>query len=108
MALVLIVPAALLEAANALGAALGHGPQSYSIALSPSGEAPASHFGLNLVEPDQAFLAMLAGAGEGVMPQGLEFPAGDFAEVMAGLISTDGEFFAVATANGLRIVEATQ
>lgn len=108
MNLVLIVPAALLEAANALGAALGHGPQSYSIALSPDGKAPASHYGLNLVEPDQSFLDMLASGAEGHMSDGLDFPAGGFLQVMDGLISTEGEFVAVAAANGLRIVETPE
>lgn len=108
MALVLIIPAALLDAANALGAALGHGSSSYSIALSPTGAEPASHYGLNLVEPDQSFLDMLAGGAEGHMPDGLDFPAGGFLQVMGGLISTEGEFVAVAAANGLRIVEAPE
>lgn len=108
MSLVLIVPVALLDKANALGAALGHGPQSYSIALSPDGEAPASHYGLNLVEPDQAFLDMLALASDGHMPDGLDFPAEDFAEVMAGLVQDEGDFEQISANCGLAKVRAPE
>ena len=57
---VLIVPAALLDGANALGAAMEHGPQSYSVPLS-NGEG-VTHYGARArVRP--SFCAMLAAAG---------------------------------------------
>ncbi|ATI41946.1 hypothetical protein CBW24_07975 [Pacificitalea manganoxidans] len=57
---VLIIPADLLDKANALGAAMGHGPESYSVPLS-DGEG-VTHFGARArVLP--AFSAMLAAAG---------------------------------------------
>ena len=57
---VLIVPAALIDKANALGAAMGHGPQSYSVPLS-TGEG-VTHYGAR-ARGLPAFSAMLAAAG---------------------------------------------
>lgn len=57
---VLIMPSVLLDTANALGAAMGHGLQSYSVPLS-DGEG-ITHYGARArVRP--SFCAMLAAAG---------------------------------------------
>lgn len=83
---VLIVPAALRDKANALGAALAYGPQSYTVPLGPEG-AP-THYGAHTWAADD-FFARIAGARTGVLPpadwaaHGLT-PA-DVAEVLAAL-----------------------
>lgn len=41
---VLIVPAASREAANDVGAAMGWGPDNFTVALSADGTGPASHY----------------------------------------------------------------
>lgn len=46
LSLVSIVPVAHVAALNALGLALGWGDGEHSVALSPTGAAPASHYGL--------------------------------------------------------------
>lgn len=97
--LVLIIPAALRAEANALGAALGHGPDSYSVALSADGLEPATHYGLNFVDPAPAFLDMIE---QGSPPPDLDFSPGDFAAVMAGLIAETGDFASVTAACGLQ------
>ena len=57
---ILIVPADLLDRANALGAALGHGPESYTVPLGD--EEKPSHYGSrSRVQP--IFIATLAAAG---------------------------------------------
>lgn len=56
---VLILPTAARDAGNALGAAMGWGPFSYSVALSPTGSAPATHYGC-CAEVSVGFLALLA------------------------------------------------
>jgi hypothetical protein len=99
MNIVLIIPADLKDKANALGAAMGWGPESYSVPLSPDGADPATYHGLNLAEAGDAFLAMLAAAGNGEMPQELidgGYPPQDFAAVMAGLIVRAGVPFDTA------------
>lgn len=62
---VLIVPAALLDQANALGAALGYGPQSYTVPLGADGAA--THYGAHTWATD-AFFALIAGARAGALP----------------------------------------
>ena len=56
---VMILPAAARDAGNALGASMGWGPSSYSVALSPTGSAPATHYGC-CAEVSAGFLALLA------------------------------------------------
>lgn len=102
MNIVLIIPAGLKHSANALGAAMGWGPESYSVPLSSDGAEPPTHYGLNLAEASDVFLAMLAAAGNGEMPQELidaGYPPQDFAAVMAGLIVRAGVPFDTALAD---------
>ena len=101
---VLIVPAALKDEADALGEALGHGPQSYTVALT-TGEG-VTHWGLHaFVSPD--FVAMLQ---SGELPDGVEFPA--LGDVMAALISSvradyAGHFVEILAKNNLQIADAS-
>ena len=102
---VLIIPAALRAKANALCDALGHGPNNYSVALSPNGSEPATHWGGRGEVADE-FIAMIAAAAQGKPPAGLDYPATDLAEVMGALIAdfradVTGHFDAVIAANGL-------
>lgn len=96
MNVVLIIPANLLTKANALGAAMGWGPDSYSIPLSVSGSAPATHWGLNLANAGEEFLSMLLGASQGQVPEELVdvgFPMSDFGAVLSGLLTGLGKTF---------------
>lgn len=102
---VLILPAGLRDAGNALGDAMGWGPDNYSVALSPSGDAPATHYGLHAWVA-QAFLDTL---DAGVLPDGLDFPQADFDAVMAELVVSvrnvmDGHFDGVCADQGLALV----
>lgn len=91
---VLIAPAAQRDAANALAAAMGWGPDCYSVPLSASGAAPATHWGLHAWVAE-GFAATLAAAARGALAgalilsiePGLTDPAGHFARVVesAGL-----------------------
>lgn len=99
---VLIIPAAQRAAADALAEALGWGPGCYSVPLAPEGAAEPTHYGLHAwVTP--SFVDMI---GAGVMPQGLDYPAADFAAVMAALVVSvrddgEGHFAEVCAAEGL-------
>lgn len=93
----LIVPAELRGAANRLACALGldHLPgQSYSVALSASGAAPAAHYGCHAWATD-VFVATLAGAIGGALPP-LDLAANglteaDVAAVLAALLYEVGD-----------------
>ena len=109
---VLIIPASLKAKADALGEALGHGPNSYSVPLSADGKEPATHYGLH-TWAQQSFVDRLQGAAQGQMPEGLDYPANDFAAVTGALIASVrgdvAEHFAdVVAANGLRRAVAEQ
>lgn len=82
---VLIVPAALLEKANLLGAALGYGPESYTVPIPADGEA--SHYGAHTLASAE-FFDLIAAAHSGALPP-LDWPA-------AGL--TEGDVLAVLAA----------
>ena len=106
---VLIIPEAQRAKANALGEALGHGPNNYSVALSPTGSEPATHWG-GCGEVTDDFIAMIADAAQGNPPAGLDYPLADLAEVLGALIAdfradAAGHFADVLEAHGLRMVE---
>ncbi len=82
---VLIAPAALRAAANALAEAMGWGPDNYSVPLSPGGAEPATHYGLHTWATDD-FLATVAGAEAGELPPHLG-GAGMAPAQVAGLIA---------------------
>lgn len=56
---VMILPAAYLDAGNAFGVAQGWGEGNFSVPLSASGIAPATHWGC-CAEVGPGFLAMMA------------------------------------------------
>ena len=105
---VLIIPTAQRAKANALGEALGHGPNNYSVALSPTGSEPATHWG-GRGEVIDEFIAMIAAAAQGNPHAGLDYPAADLAEVL-GVLITDfrddmvGHFDAVLSAHDLKMI----
>lgn len=90
---VLIVSDAAKAAGNALGESMGWGPNNYSVALSPSGSLPATHWGCR-VEVSQGFFDLLANPPKEAIPvialvemdfRETEDKAGHFQEVAAGL-----------------------
>lgn len=64
---VLIAPAAMQAIANAFSEAMGWGPMVYSVALSPTGAEPATHYACR-ADLAEGFLAMLENAPEGAPP----------------------------------------
>lgn len=109
MNIVLIIPAEHLDKANVLGETMGWGPNNYSIPLSSDGYDPVSHWGLNLANAGDAFVAMLTDASQGQMPQELidaGYPAEDFGAVMTALIvGLDASFADTLSANALQLVD---
>lgn len=108
---VLIIPEAQRAKANALGEALGHGPNNYSVALSATGSEPATHWGGHGSVTDE-FIAMLADAAQGNPPAGLDYPLADLAEVLGALVAdfhadATGHFDTVLAANGLKTLTVT-
>lgn len=55
---VFIIPAAYRDAGNALGEAMGWGPGNYSVALSPTGQEPATHYGCR-ADVGPSFIALM-------------------------------------------------
>lgn len=106
MNIVLVVPDSLRDKANALGEAMGWGPNNYSIPLSADGSEPITHWSLNLAQAGPDFLEMLEMAGQGQMPEDLDFPPADFVAVMQGLTAEMGRSHTeVIDGLGLRMVE---
>ena len=56
---VIIVPATALAAGNALGEAMGWGPENFTVALSATGSSPATHY-LCRAEVGPSFADLLA------------------------------------------------
>jgi hypothetical protein len=82
---ILTIPANLRDKANALGEAMGWGPDNYSVALSPKGTEPATVYLSHLANAQDDFLALLEAAGKGEMPDTLDYPPEDFAAVLTAL-----------------------
>jgi hypothetical protein len=57
VSLVMICPAAAMAQVNALGAALGHSENEFGVPLSPTGEEPATHYGLHTWATEETALA---------------------------------------------------
>jgi len=105
---ILILPADLQSAGNALAIAMGHDVEpahTYSVPLSADGQEPATHYGCH-AWVTEAFVAMLQSAAQGQMPEGLDPQL--VATVLSGLISSIGSeltprehFDGVLAANGL-------
>lgn len=65
--LALIIPADLKAKADLVSVALGHAPageETYSVALSASGNAPATHYGCH-TRADETFIAVIEAARSG-------------------------------------------
>ena len=69
---VLISPSAFREAANALGNALGYGPDTYSVPLYPAAIAATepTHYGACAPVTDD-FILLVQGAEQGIIPDAL-------------------------------------
>ena len=99
---VLILPASLQGKGNALGEAMGWGPDNYSVPLTDG--AGVTHYGLHAwASPD--FRDLIEA---GAMPEGLGFPQADFDAVLAALASSFREDIAghwqdVLAAQGLEV-----
>lgn len=81
---ILIAPSAFKAAGNALGEALGHGPDTYSVPLYPATieTYEPTHYGA--CAPVSAdFVALVHGAEQGVIPPELESLGYSGAEVQA-------------------------
>ena len=70
--LVILIPASLIDTANALGNALGLGSRNFTVRLTPAdddSETPEiTHYGLLHQSADPAFLATMKAAQAGVLP----------------------------------------
>jgi hypothetical protein len=118
MSLVAIVPVAHRAVLEAVGALMGHSGQEYGVPLSPSGGAPATHYGLralarietvaqwNAIKANPALAPVAQGyTGEAVRAaiEALIFDAVDDAPDVGG-----PHFAAMAQAQGLQqILEGT-
>lgn len=110
---VVIVPAELLEKANALSCALGHDVppgDTFAVSLSDDGET-VTHYGCR-TSAKQEFLDILANAGEGELPEGFECSLEVVQEILAAMImdvrpASDmiGHFDDVLAANELQRLE---
>lgn len=115
LSIVMIVPAALQDAANRLSCALGHDVlpgNTFSVPLSEDGPEPATHYGCRTAAK-QEFVDILTGAGAGDMPDAEWADYGltveDIAPVLAALIvdvrpaeQASGHFDEVAEDSDLR------
>jgi len=103
---VLILPATMRDKGNAFSEVMGWGPDNYSVALSPNGQEPATHYGLH-AWVEQSFVDMV---DAGILPEGVDFPQADFDAIMAALVSsfrTDmtGHWQGVLDAASLQVME---
>jgi hypothetical protein len=109
---VLILPLDQVATGNAVGEAMGWGPDNYSVPLSADGSEPATHYGLHAWTSDD-FQTLIE---SGVYPPELAdagISEADYDAMLAVLISsfqgdTTGHFDAVCEANGLQMVEPEQ
>lgn len=105
---VLILPAALQTAGNALSLALGHGPETYSIPL-VTGEV-VTHYGAH-AWVQQSFIDTIQAAATGTLPAALgEFDPTDLQAILTSLILSVREggdpqehWQSVLAANGLAV-----
>lgn len=105
--LVLICPAAYKAAANAMGEALGWSGDNLPVALSASGQAPATHYGCHAWSQPSAvaiFTGQVTPEVEGVTPEQIDAIRTQL------IVSVDqgqgrAHFDAVCAANGLQTIE---
>lgn len=113
LSLVLIIPSNLLTSANAIANALGYGPITFSVPLSPTGETPITDYG-GRANTSESFVAWLNNAVAGNYPLIENVAPSTVQTVFESLIFNvsdilwGGEhFFAVLNQEGLSIVEDT-
>jgi len=105
---VLIVTTANLDAANALGEAMGWGPNSYSVPLSTDGTDPATHYGLHAWVTEE-FQALIETGAYPSQVEAAGITQADYDAMMAALISSFwddyvGHFATVCADSGLVVV----
>lgn len=103
---VLICPQQHRAALNALGEALGYGPETFSRGLSAGGAAPATHYGTHTwAQPGGAFMALADAVAAGQTPAGLEAYADALASMSvridAGAAAAAQNWDAALTSAGL-------
>ena len=109
---VLLLPVAQVATGNAVSEAMGWGSPAYTVALSPTGTEPATHYGLHTWS-DEAFQAMLESQ---VYPPQLADAGITEAAYMAMLGALvwsfwpdyAGHFDAVVAEQGLKVVEPAE
>lgn len=102
---VLILPADQLGTGNAVGAAMGWGPENFTVGLSANGSAPATHWGLHAWTGDE-FKALI---DSGVYPPELTaagITQADYNDMRAVLVASfradyTDHFNTIAADNGL-------
>lgn len=99
---VFIIPAAYQAAGNALAESMGWGLGTYSVALSPTGEAPATHYCCR-ADVTEGFLAMLADPP----PEAAEVLAVVQIDVSEDMMGAD-HWPMVLEAEGLKVVNEGQ
>lgn len=105
---VLILPNAQVATGNAVAEAMGWGPNNYSVPLSATGTAPATHYGLH-AWTTESFREMIE---TGYYPPELTqvgIAEAAFRAMLDALVSSFaadhvGHFDAVCAANGLQMV----
>ena len=105
---VLIIPVAQHALADQLGEAMGWGPKNYSVALSPTGSEPATHYGLH-AWVEQSFVDLLSFAAQGQVPPIPGMTPEATAEVVAALAASirpgsEGHWSEVLSVLGLTTV----
>lgn len=106
---VLLLPLDLRDEGNRMGAAMGWGPENFSVPLSADGSEPATHWGLHAWAAD-SFPAMLASE---TIPEELStagFTQAEWDAIRAGMIQSFwadyvDHFNSVITENGLSVVQ---
>ena len=85
---------------------MGWGPNNYSVPLSPTGEAPVTHYGLH-AWAEQSFVDLMEGASAGVIPQVEGLTKTKVVEVLQALVTSirttsDGHWASVLDTEGLK------
>jgi hypothetical protein len=97
---VFILPAAMRDAGNTLAENMGWGSNCYSVPLSPTGSAPATHWGARADVP-QSFFDLLADPPAEAAPVLAEL----FLDTMENCDDRRGHMDSAAAKQGLQVVE---
>lgn len=81
------------------------GASSYTVPLSETGDFPATHWGLHIVSPSNAFLSLLSTGEDGHIPENIEdFSEDEFIEIMVNLIIRSNGFQNTLLDNNLKVI----